>query len=179
VRRPRSHKDRGGGRRATERPFPPADEARDRLGRAVALAEALASANPKAPGYRARLADALRRRARLELDAGDAAGATADARRAVDLLEALPARDSRQWFWLACARATLSSAAGDDGPGPPAGAAPGPADRAMDDLRRAAAMGWRNPAQYRYESALGPLRARDDFLELIRDLDFPADPFAR
>jgi hypothetical protein len=32
---------------------------------------------------------------------------------------------------------------------------------------------------YRYEPALGPLRARDDFRELMRDLDFPADPFAR
>ena len=44
---------------------------------------------------------------------------------------------------------------------------------------RAAAMGWRNPAIYRYEPALGPLRARADFRELMRNLDFPADPFAR
>ena len=115
------------------------------------------------PAYRARLADALRRLARLKLDAGDAAGAVADARRAVELLEGLPSRDGGQWFGLACARATLSAAAGRDGPGPSAGEAPGPADRAMDDLRRAAAMGWRNPAEYRYEPALGPLRARDDF----------------
>ena len=49
----------------------------------------------------------------------------------------------------------------------------------MDDLRRAAEMGHRNPAAYRYEPALGPLRARDDFRLLMLDLDFPADPFAR
>jgi hypothetical protein len=36
-------------------------EARDRHARAVALAEALASEHPKVPGYRARLADSLRR----------------------------------------------------------------------------------------------------------------------
>ncbi len=154
-------------------------EARARLARALALAEALASEDPQAPGYRARLADALRRLDRLKLDAGDGAGAAADAGHAVALLEGLPARDGREWFWLSCARATLSAAAGSGGPGPSAGAGPRLADRAMDDLRRAAAMGYRNPALYRYEPALRPLRARDDFRGLLRDLDFPADPFAR
>ena len=48
----------------------------------------------------------------------------------------------------------------------------------MDDLRRAAAMGYRNPAVYRYEPALAPLRGRDDFRLLMMDLAFPADPFA-
>ena len=40
-------------------------------------------------------------------------------------------------------------------------------------------MGYRNPAQYRYEPALAPLRGRDDFRLLLLDLAFPADPFAR
>ncbi len=155
------------------------DEAHDRLARAVALAEALASAQPGVRTYRARLADSLRRLAELKREAGDAAGAVADARRAVELFEGLPSRDGRQWFGLACARATLSSAAGRHGSSRSAGDTPGPAGQAMDDLRRAAAMGWRNAASYRYEPALGPLRARDDFRELMRDLDFPADPFAR
>jgi len=155
------------------------DEARDRVARAVAVAEALASAWPKAPAYSDGLADALRRRAWLRFEAGDAAGSASDARRAVDLLEGLPSRSGWQWFWLACARATLAAAAVYDGPGPSVVAATGLADRATDDLRRAAAMGYRNPAQYRYEPALDRLRSRDDFRELMRDLDFPADPFAR
>jgi tetratricopeptide (TPR) repeat protein len=154
-------------------------EARDRHARAVALAEGLASADPKVPWYRALLANGLRRLAGLELEAGDATGAVADARRAVGLLEGLPARDGPQWFSLACARATLAASAGRAGPGPSAGEAPGLADRAMDDLRRAAAMGSRNPAQYRYEPALAPLRGRDDFRLLLLDLAFPPDPFAR
>jgi hypothetical protein len=107
------------------------------------------------------------------------AGADDDAGRAVGLLEGLPARDGPQWFSLACARATLAAAAGRGGSGPSAAEAPGQADRAMDDLRRAAAMGFRSPAAFRYEPALRPLRGRGDFRELMRDLDFPADPFAR
>ena len=52
-------------------------------------------------------------------------------------------------------------------------------DRAMDDLRHAAAMGYRNPAQYRYEPALAPLRGRDDFRLLMMDLAMPPNAFAR
>jgi serine/threonine protein kinase len=154
-------------------------EARDRHARAVALAEGLASAYPKVPAHRVRLAEGLRRLAGLELEAGDAAGAVADARRAVGLLEGPPARDGRQWFSLACSRATLAAAAGRDGPGPSAGEAPGLADQAIDDLRRSAAMGYRNPVAYRSDPALAPLRGRDDLRLLLLDLAFPANPFAR
>ena len=124
------------------------------------------------PRYRTRLADSLRRLARLKLDAGDAAGATADARRAVGLFEGLPARDGREWFWLACARATLAEAVGREGQARSAESS-ALADRAMDDLRQAAAMGYRNPAQYRYEPDLAPLRGRRDFRLLMMDLAFP------
>jgi hypothetical protein len=131
------------------------------------------------PAYRARQAEGLRLLAALEFAAGDDAGAVADARRAVGLLEGLPARDARQWFSLACARATLAAAAGRDGPGPSTALASGLADRALADLRQAAAMGYRSPAQYRYEPALAPLCGRDDFRLLFLDLAFPAGPFAR
>jgi hypothetical protein len=56
--------------------------------------------------------------------------------------------------------------------------APGLADQAMTDLRQASAVGWRNPAAYRYEPALGPLRDREDFTLLMMDLAMPAEPFA-
>ena len=48
----------------------------------------------------------------------------------------------------------------------------------MNDLRRAFAMGYRSPAVYGYEPALGPLRGRGDFRLLMMDLAMPADPFA-
>ena len=57
-------------------------------------------------------------------------------------------------------------------------AAPALADRAIDDLRRAAAAGYRNPLYYQYEPALAPLRGREDFQLLMMDLAMPADPFA-
>jgi eukaryotic-like serine/threonine-protein kinase len=147
-------------------------EARDRLDRAVALAEA----PPQAPFYRARLADSLRRLARLKQNAGDTAGADADARRAVTLFEGLPSRAGADWFALACARATL--AAGRGGSGTSVAVASGLADQAMDDLRQAAATGRRSPAAYRYEPALVLLRGRDDFQLLMMDLVMPANPIA-
>jgi serine/threonine protein kinase/tetratricopeptide (TPR) repeat protein len=152
-------------------------EARDRHAQAIALAEALASAFPKVPAYRARLADGLRRLARLNLDAGNTPGADADARRAITLFEGLPSRDGRDWFWLACARATLAAANGRGGAGTSAALEPSLTDQAMSDVRRAVAAGYRSPAVYRYEPALGPLRRRDDFRLLMMDLAMPASPF--
>jgi hypothetical protein len=52
------------------------------------------------------------------------------------------------------------------------------ADRAMELLRRAVAMGYRRADALRTEATLGPLRDRDDFRLLMLDLAFPADPFA-
>jgi eukaryotic-like serine/threonine-protein kinase len=153
-------------------------EARDRHTRAVALAEALASASPKVPSYRGRQADSLRRLGWLKLDTGETPGADADARRAVTLFEGLPSRDGREWFALACARATLAAAAGRGRARTSTLLAPGLADQAMTDLRQAAAAGWRNPAAYRYEPALGLLRDREDFKLLMMDLAMPAEPFA-
>ncbi|MFO0958443.1 MAG: hypothetical protein U0800_13600 [Isosphaeraceae bacterium] len=135
--------------------------------KAIALAQELAEGSPKAAASRSLLADALRRRARLELDAGDAAGADADARRSVDLFEGLPSRNGREQFAIACARATLSASAAREEAGPLA-------DRAMADLRDALARGNRSTPLDRYEPDLGPLRGRDDFKALMAELGEPA-----
>ena len=52
------------------------------------------------------------------------------------------------------------------------------ADRAMADLRRAVAMGFRDTARLRGEIELEPIRRRPDFQALVGDLAFPPDPFA-
>jgi serine/threonine protein kinase/tetratricopeptide (TPR) repeat protein len=152
-------------------------EARDRYAGGVALADALAVDQPMVPVYRTRLADSLRRRAWLKLDAGDAAGANADARRAVTLFDGLPTREGSEWFSLACARATLSDA-GRDRATASAATTSALADQAMNDLRQAARASYRNVTAYRHEPALAPLRGRDDFQVLMMDLAMPANPFA-
>jgi hypothetical protein len=53
------------------------------------------------------------------------------------------------------------------------------AEKSMAVLRQAVAMGYRNPDAYRTESALDPLRGRDDFRLLMMDLAMPADPFSK
>jgi hypothetical protein len=50
---------------------------------------------------------------------------------------------------------------------------------AMDWLRRAVAVGYRNANELRNESALDSLRSRRDFQLLMMVLAFPADPFAQ
>jgi eukaryotic-like serine/threonine-protein kinase len=155
------------------------NEARDYYSRAIALREALAAAYPKAPAYRSGLANGLRRLAALKLADGDAAGALADARQAVGLYEGLPSRQGVFWFGLDCPRSTLSAAAGRDGSGLTAAEAPDLTARAMADLRQAVAIGYRDLVNYRRESALDPLRGRDDFRVLLLDVAFSVNPFAR
>jgi serine/threonine protein kinase len=45
------------------------------------------------------------------------------------------------------------------------------ADQAMDFLRQAIAKGWRNPRVMEKDADLDPLRAREDFLKLLADLE--------
>jgi hypothetical protein len=49
----------------------------------------------------------------------------------------------------------------------------------MELLGRAVATGYRNRIKLGLESALEPLRSRDDFQLLMMDLAMPVDPFAR
>ena len=110
---------------------------------------------------------------------GAASGAAADLRRATGLFAAEPSLIGVYQYVFGCARAALAGLAGRAGSGVSAAEAVTEADAAMALLRRAAAMGHRNSAAYRYEPALAPLRGRDDFRLLLSDLAFPADPFAR
>jgi hypothetical protein len=153
-------------------------EARDGCDQAIAIREALVREVPKVPEYRSRLAYSYRRRGLARGDLGDPAGAAADARRAVALGEGLPSRTGQGWFQTACARAALAGLAGRSGSGVSAAEAVTEADATMALLRRAVAMGDRSPDEFRTEAALDPLRSRDDFSLLMRDLEFPSDPLA-
>ena len=90
----------------------------------------------------------------------------------------MPSRSHEEWFQTACARAALAGLAGRGGSGVSAAEAVTEADAAMALLHKAVGVGYRNPDAYRTEDALDPLRSRDDFRLLMRDLEFPSDPFA-
>ena len=142
-------------------------EARDDFDRAIVLRERLAKEHPGLPVYLGNLASSLRRRGLARRDLGDAAGAAADSRRALTILDGLASRSRQAWYETACCHAALAPDV------------PAEAGRAMDGLRRAVAMGYRNRDAVRTEPALDPLRDRPDFRLLGMDLAMPAEVFAR
>ena len=48
---------------------------------------------------------------------------------------------------------------------------PKEAEQAIELLKKAISLGYRNPGTYRTESALDPLRDREDFKKLMADLE--------
>lgn len=108
----------------------------------------------------------------------DPAGAADAWKRACADLDRTGALSSELTFFRACGHAGLAGLAGRPGSGVSDAEATNLAETAMVLLRQAVLMGYRNPDAYRAESALDPLRGRDDFRLLMMDLVFPADPFA-
>jgi tetratricopeptide (TPR) repeat protein len=108
---------------------------------------------------------------------GDMAGAADDARRALEMSEGL---SPSPWnlFQTACCHAALAGLAGRAGSGVSAAEGSEEATRAIESLRRAVGVGYRNANEVRIESALDPLRSRDDFRLIMMDLAFPVEPFA-
>ena len=67
-------------------------------------------------------------------------------------------------------RATLAGLAGRDG-GVSAAEGKAEADQAMTLLRKAVGIGYRDPVAFRTDSALDPLRQREDFQKLLQELE--------
>jgi serine/threonine-protein kinase len=154
-------------------------EARPRCERAAALREALIREHTDLPRYRAELGETLLRSGQARRAEGDLTGAATDWRRAIELYRTTPVPVRENTFLQAGCHAMLSTLAGRPGTGASAADGRPYAERAMALLKDAVAAGYRNPAYYRTETALDPLRDRDDFRLLLLDLDFPAEPFAR
>jgi len=154
-------------------------EARALCERAAGLQGALVKDHPETPAYREGLGESLLRSGLARRDEGDASGAAADWRGADALLEGVGELRPEFTFLHACCHASLSWAAGRPGSRVSADEADAEAAKALALLRRAAETGFRDPASYRNETALDPLRDRPDFRLLMMDLAFPGDPFAR
>ena len=155
------------------------DEARAACERARALREPLVRDHPQITQYRGGLTDTYLRTGQVHLDAGDLADASAAWRRAVALYDGLRSLNGEQTFFRSCCHAGLAGLAARPGSGVSAGEGQAESDRAMSGMRRAVALGYRNPDAYRNETALDPIRTRPDFRLLMMDLAFPAEPFAK
>jgi eukaryotic-like serine/threonine-protein kinase len=160
------------------RPLGRAGEAKGAYERAIAIHERLVKESPT-PWYRGLLARSLRRRGLALGDLGDPVGAAADLQRALSLYDGLPSRSAEEWFETACCHAALAGGAGHDGASASAGEGEQEADKAIELLRRAAAVGYRNANAFRTESALTALYHRGDFRLLMMDLAMPPERFAR
>jgi hypothetical protein len=153
-------------------------EARSEYERAIALLEQPVQQNPAGTWHRYMLACALRRRGLILRDLGDPAGAAADARRALALCDGPGPRSVEEVFETACCHAMLASLTGRAASGISATGVEEEAGKSMERLSRALAMGYRNRIELGLESALDPLRGREDFRLLMMDLALPAQPFA-
>ena len=131
--------------------------------RARVLRESLVRNHPQFTEYRGGLAETELRTGQVLLDKGDAAGAAAAWKRAVALFDGLKNLTISQAFFRSCCHAGLAGLATRPGSGVSAGEGQTESERAMTWLRRAVAMGFRNPDAYRTESAFDPLRNRPDF----------------
>jgi serine/threonine-protein kinase len=154
-------------------------EARTRSERAVALYQVLVNDHPASPDYRCGFAESLLRFGQVRQAERDLVGASANWRRAIAQFKSIRTMNGEFVFCRAACHALLSAVAGMAGSEVSADDREIEAGQAMALLRRAVAMGYRDPSTYRTETALDSLRLRPDFQLLMMDLSFPADPFVR
>ncbi len=107
----------------------------------------------------------------------DLVEASIDWRRAIALFETIPSLDGDYVFYCAGCHAMLSSLAEQPGTEISAREGRSQAEQAIALLKKAVAMGYRDPNSYRTETALDPIRDRPDFRLLMMDLAMPAEPF--
>jgi serine/threonine protein kinase/tetratricopeptide (TPR) repeat protein len=146
-------------------------EARAACERALALRETLVKEFPQFSFYRDELAETYFRTGQVQCDARDLAAAAARWRRAIALHEGLKFTSGEQTFLRACCHANLSGLGNRPGSGVSAEEGRAEADRALSLLRTAVTAGYCNPDPYRTESALDPLRSREDFKKLVAELE--------
>ena len=142
-------------------------EALDAYGRSFTLNEQLVKENPAEAPDRVR---SLVGRGWARRALGDPAGAAADLRLAQRLSEGLGLPEGFTAFSIACSHAALAGLAGQEGTGVSAAEGKAHADQAMALLRKAVD-GFRFITIYRTESALDPLREREDFKKLFVELE--------
>jgi tetratricopeptide (TPR) repeat protein len=141
----------------------------------------LAESDPSHAMVRLYLAAAHNNIARVQSEIGPREEARASAERARALLEPLPGPLADELYQLARAEslgADLSSPVAVSTSGEDRARREAQADRAVSLLKRAIEGGYRNVANLENDPCWRPVQHRHDFQMLLRDLVFPADPFA-
>jgi tetratricopeptide (TPR) repeat protein len=146
------------------------EEAKAACQAAIAEAQVLVQDQPTLLANRSVMAWSLRVLGLTRLADGDAAHATGDLRRALELYDGLPTRSGELWFETACCHAALSALAGREGSGVPATDKPIEADKTLALLKKAIDMGYRAET-FRTEPSLETLRERDEFRKLIAGIE--------
>jgi serine/threonine protein kinase len=135
---------------------------------------------PEEADCREKLVHLLSLRAALRHEVGQpAARSLVDFRRAVAIRTERPSLLSSEYYQLACVHSQFSSFASKPSSGLSALEARAEADRAMDALRRAVALGYRNLASIRADRDLAAIRDRVDFKLLMMDLAMPKEAFKK
>jgi tetratricopeptide (TPR) repeat protein len=143
------------------------------------LREGLAAAQPTVTVYRSNLAITLGYLGAVQRGMGRFGESATNYRRAIGVLDALRTRTPEDDYNLACYHSSLAGLAENPGTGITAADGRDEADRAMNDLCRAAAGGFRMSSLILKDRDLDPLRTRPDFQVLMMDLALPEEPFAR
>jgi tetratricopeptide (TPR) repeat protein len=147
--------------------------------RSLAVRMPLADAHPEVPFYGAGLGETYLRLGQVRYDMADPAGAADAWKRACANYERSNPLTGEQTFFQAGCHAGLAGLAGRPGSGVSAAQGADEDGTAIAMLRRAIAMGYRNPDTYQTELALDTLRSRPDFRAVMTDLMMPTEPFAR
>lgn len=116
---------------------------------------------------------ALMNAGHAEMAHGRTAAAHAAFERAARLLGSGPSPSTIGLYNLACAWSLCAGASGHDA------TRAAESERALEAIRRAIALGYRNMRSIASDSDLDPIRRHPGFAPLLQDLAFPKDPFAR
>jgi serine/threonine-protein kinase len=143
------------------------------------LRDGLVAAQPTVTVYRSNLGVTLGYLGAVQRGMGRFGESATSYRRAIAVLDTLRTLTPEDDYNLACYHSSLAGLADKPGTAVTAAEARDEADRAMDNLRRAAATGFRMSPLITGDRDLDPLRPRPDFRVLMMDLAFPEQPFAR
>ncbi len=146
------------------------DEALAECQNALTVRERLVAAHPESPDYRANLGETYLRLGQIRRNMGNLSDAATALRRACEHYDAIKSLAGNCTFFRACCHAGMTGLGSQPGSSVSSAEGDDHAQKAMSVLRQAVSLGYRNPVWYRTESALDPIRERDDFKKLLAEL---------